>query len=285
MCTHARGQTNPHLQAAQINMIKFLFALTTALALSVIPAPSWATDLTCWFPPEWKAKRTQVLAMTDALSAGAGVTVRPRIATYPEILRAFASSGPNLVYAGSFVQAIILARGLGTPLAQGIDGKEYYGSWMLYPKEQDPVAILREAPTEVAYTPGASSGESGAKAATHGQAAIPVSNHQSAAAAVKACKARAAFVKSGWWEAHQGEFPELTAHRLPGISDIKNADNILSASQGIPSHLQKRLITTANAAKAAFGVREMVPFDPARLDFSLDLMRQGGIDPLTYAWR
>jgi|GEM_PF-689451 len=260
-------------------------SLATAIVLTIATIPSQAADLTCWFPSDWKAKGPQALAIANALSTGTGVTVRPRIATYPEILKAFASSNPSLVYTGSFVQVIILARGLGTPLAQGINGKEFYGSWMIYPKGQDPITILRETPAAVAYTVGASSGESGAKAATGGQAAIPTPNHHAAAAAVKVGKARAAFVKSWWWEEHQGEFPELTVHPLPGISESKNPDNILSASHVVPDDLQKRLITAANAAKAIFEVREMVPFDPVRLNFSLELMRQGGIDPKTYVWK
>lgn len=264
-------------------MNRLLCILTTVIILTT--GSSQAADLTCWFPPDWKARGSQALAIASALSAGAGVTVRPRIATYPEILKAFASSDLNLVYVGAFVQTIILARGLGTPLVQGIDGKEFYGSWMLCPKGQNPATILREAPASVAYAVGASSGESAAKAATNGQAAIPAPNHHAAASAVKVGKARAAFVKSWWWEAHQGEFSELTAHQLPGISESKNPDNILSASHSVPIDLQRRLITVANTTKAAFGVREMIPFNPARLNFSLELMRHAKIDPLTYAWK
>ena len=65
--------------------------------------------------------------ITGALSQNSGVTVKPRIAkSYPEILKAFSTGDANLVYVGSFVQAIIKARGLGTPLAQTINGKELY---------------------------------------------------------------------------------------------------------------------------------------------------------------
>ena len=36
--------------------------------------------------------------------------------------------------------------------------------------------------------------------------------------------------------------------------------------------------------KDAFGAPKMVPFDGTRLAFSLELMQQGKIDPLTYQW-
>ena len=90
--------------------------------------------LTCWFAPGWKTKAIQAQAITKALSDKSGVAIRPRIAkSYPEVLSAFATNEPNLVYVGSFVQSIIAARKLGTPLAQSTDGKEMYSGILIYP--------------------------------------------------------------------------------------------------------------------------------------------------------
>ena len=85
---------------------------------------SFAADpLTCWFSPGWKTKAIQAKAITQALSEKSGLAIRPRIAkSYPEVLTAFATDKPNLVYVGSFVQSIIAARKLGTPLAQNTNG-------------------------------------------------------------------------------------------------------------------------------------------------------------------
>jgi hypothetical protein len=194
-------------------------------------------------------------------------------------------SEPSLVFAGSFVQAIIRARDLGTPLVQAVNGKEMYGSWMIYPKGQDPAAILRDSPAEIAFAVGASSGESGAKAATGGKAAVAAPNHGAAVGAVKAGKARAAFVKSWWWESNSAKYPELEAHQVPGVSASGNPDNILTAGKSVPAEVQQKLAAAALGAKEGFAASEMTRFDAARLDFSLGLMKQGGIDPASYAWR
>lgn len=242
--------------------------------------------LTCWFSPGWKSKAGQAKAITQALSEKSGVAIRPRIAkSYPEVLSAFATDQPNLVYVGSFVQSIIAARKLGTPLAQNANGKEMYSGVLIYPKGQDPLAILKSNPTQVAYAIGASSGESSAKAATKGKAAIGVANHGAAVNAVKVGKAKAAVVKNWWWANNSDKFSDMEVFVIPSISVTKNPDNVLTASKAVAKDVAEKVQAAALASSSAFGNNAvMVPFDSSKLSFSLGLMKQGGIDPLTYTW-
>jgi ABC-type phosphate/phosphonate transport system substrate-binding protein len=258
-----------------------LFVLFASAGLSLAADP-----LTCWFPPGWKSKALQAKQITDGLSEASGIAIRPRIAkSYPEVLTAFSSSDANLVYVGSFVQAIIAARNLGTPLAQNVNGKELYSGILIYPEGQDPAAILKNNPAEIAFAKGASSGESSAKAATAGQASIGVANHGAAVNAVKAGKAKAAVVKNWWWESNGPKFPGMQVYEIPGVSVQKNPDNVLTASKAVPKDVAEKVKVAAIASSAAFGSgANMQAFDAATLDFSLGLMKKGKIDPLTYSW-
>lgn len=245
-----------------------------------------ADTLTCWFSPGWKSKAAQAKEITQALSEKSGVAIRPRIAkSYPEVLSAFATDQPNLVYVGSFVQSIIAARKIGTPLAQNANGKEMYSGILIYPAGQDPIAILKNNPAEIAYAIGASSGESSAKAATKGKAAIGVANHGVAVNAVKAGKAKAAVVKNWWWANNASKFAGMASFEIPGVSEQKNPDNVLTASKAVPKDVAEKIQAAAIASNAAFGSNAvMVPFESSKLSFSLGLMQKGGIDPLSYTW-
>lgn len=244
-----------------------------------------AGDIACWFPPSWKSKRGQAKTIAEALSGRSGITVKPRIATsYPEILEAFGNEQPALVYVGSFVQAIIRARDLGFPLVQSINGKEFYAGVLIYPKGKDPEAILKESPEEIAFAVGASSGESAAKAATGGQAKIATRNHGATAGAVKAGKAKGGMVKNWWWESNKQKYPMLEAYNVPGISEVKNPDNVLTASKVVSEDMRKKIYEAAIASKDVFAAREMAAFDPKKLDFPLALMEKGKINPRTYTW-
>ena len=258
-----------------------LFILFASAGLSLAADP-----LICWFPPGWKSKAATAKQITDSLSSASGIAIRPRIAkSYPEVLTAFSSNDANLVYVGSFVQAIIAARNIGTPLAQNADGKELYSGILVYPAGQDPVAILNNSPAEIAYAKGASSGESCAKAATGGKADISVADHGAAVNAVKAGKAKAAVVKNWWWQNNSQNFPGMNVYEIPGVSEQKNPDNVLTASKAVPKDVAEKVKAAAIASSAAFGSdAKMQPFDAASLDFSLGLMKKGKIDPLTYNW-
>jgi ABC-type phosphate/phosphonate transport system substrate-binding protein len=265
-------------------MKKLFITSLTALFLFSIVAPALSADLTCWFPPGWKKKAAQAKTITAALSDKSGVKVKPRIAkSYPDILKAFATDAPNLVYVGSFVQAIIAARGLGTPLAQNVNGKELYGSFMIFPKGKDPKAILASSPEKIAFARGASSGESGAKAATLGKAKMGTPNHGATAGAVKAGKAAAGFVKNWWWAANKAKFPTLDMYQVPGASDVKNPDNVLTASKAVPADVMAKIKTAAISSPDAFGAKKMADFS-GNLDFSISNMKAGKIDPMTYSW-
>lgn len=266
-------------------MIKKVLAAVTMVATMAAASAAMADALPLWFAPDWKSKPEQAKQICDALSKGSGYEVQPRIAkNYPEILGAFAAKEPALTYVGSFAQAIIHSRSLGQALVQGVNGKEYYAGVMIYPKGQDPAAILQNSPTEIAFAAGASSGESSAKAATAGQAAFKVQDHAAAVGAVKAGKAKAAVVKDHWWSANAARFPEMDVYLIPGVSEDKNPDNVLTASNAVTPEAQEKIKQAAMASKDAFGVQEVVPFDPAKLDFSVNLMKTGKLDPATYSW-
>jgi ABC-type phosphate/phosphonate transport system substrate-binding protein len=258
------------------HVIRFLAAVA-ALFLTV--APALAADVTCWFPPGFSAEKAK--GITDALGAS-GVSVEPRIAqNYPEIIDAFAAKGSNITYVGSFVQAILSAKKQGVTLVQAVDGKQLYGAWMIYPKGGNPAAILAESPTKIAFAKGASSGETGAKAATDGKASIATANHGASAEAVKSGKAKAAFVKSWWWEANKAKYPEFEVYRVPGVSEAKNPDNVLTASKNVDPGVRAKLKAAALAAPAAFGAQSMAEFS-GDLSFTLALMAKGKIDPVSY---
>lgn len=256
-----------------------------AMILSMITTESLASEMNCWFSPGWKNKAQKAQAITKALSSKSGIIIKPRIAkSYPQILKSFDSNDQNLVYVGSFVQAIISARGLGTALVQNINGKELYSGVLVYPKGGDPVAILRESPALIAFARGASSGESSAKAATNGQAKIGTPNHGATCGAVKSGKAKAGVVKNWWWAANKDKYPKLEMYRIPEISIEMNPDNVLTASKAVPNDVQEKIAAAAIAVKDVFGAPEMVPFDASRLEFPLSLMEKGQIDPMTYSW-
>jgi ABC-type phosphate/phosphonate transport system substrate-binding protein len=242
-----------------------------------------AQEMACWFVPGSNGAKSK--AITEALTKESGITISPRVATnYPEIFKALSENKDALAYVGSFAATLLNARGLAVPLVQKIDGKEMYSGVMIYPKGGDAAAILRDSPADISFATGASSGESSAKAATAGKAAIGVKNHMAAANAVKAGKAKAAFVKNYWWDANKDKFPDFQMHEIPGISVTKCPDNVLMAASSVPQEVRDKVIKAAVAAKEAFGATRMEPFDAAKLDFPLELMTKGGIDPKTYAW-
>lgn len=265
-------------------MKKSVVVLLTLIWIALSGAALAADSLTCWFSPGAKAE--QAKAITDALSAGSGITITPQVAkSYPEILAAFSTDKPQLVYVGSFVQAIIAARKLGTPLVQNANGKEMYSGILIYPAGQDPEAILKSSPAEIAFALGASSGESTAKAATAGKAALGVANHGAAVKAVLDGKAKAAVVKDWWWLGNEKNYSGLKSYRIPGLSEQKNPDNVLTASKAVSQDAMDKITMAALGASAAFGDKSVVlPFDPSQVSFSLGLMKKGNIDPLTYSW-
>ncbi len=266
-------------------MKKALNLLIILAVLFVTLGSAYAETVNLWFPPGWKAKGAKARVISKALAEQSGINIKPRIAkSYPEILKAFDSGQPSLVYVGSFVQAIIKARGLGTPLVQSINGKELYSGIMVYPKGEDPEAILKNTPEQIAFTIGASSGESSAKAATSGKASIGVANHGAASGAVKAGKAKAAVVKNWWWEANKAKFPTLATYKVPGVSIEKNPDNVLTASKSLGTDTVSKVKSAALQLKDAFGATGVEEFDASKIDFSIELMKKGNIDPLTYSW-
>lgn len=238
-----------------------------------------------WFSPGWKVKPQQAKEIANALSKDSGVTVKPRIAnSYTEILKSFDSKKPNLVYVGSFVQAIIHARKLGKGMVQAVNGKEHYAGVLVYKKGEDPKSIIKNNGKDIAYAVGASSGESCAKAATGGKAAFKVKNHKAAVGAVKAGRAKAAVVKNWWWEANKAKYPDMAVYEIPGISLVKNPDNVLTASNGVPNDIVQKLKTAAMKSKHVFKADSMKEFSPADLKFTLELMKKGHIDPMRYSW-
>lgn len=245
----------------------------------------YAETLDLWFPPGWKIKAEKAKLISSALEKDSGITIKPRIAkSYPQILDAFSSGKPSLVYVGSFVQAILHMSETGHGLVQAVNGKELYSGVFIYNKGEDPKSILKNHPTEIAYAVGSSSGESSAKAATAGKAAFKVKNHRATAGAVKAGKAKGGVVKNWWWEANSAKYPGLEMYKIPGISVAKNPDNVLAASTTVSMTSREKIIKAAKKNKDLFNAKKMVDFKESKLDFTLDLMKKGKIDPEAYSW-
>jgi hypothetical protein len=71
---------------------------------------------------------------------------------------------------------------------------------------------------------------------------------------------------------------------VPGISDAKNPDNVLTASKSLDAGLRNKLkaaALAAPAAPAAFGAKSMAEFN-GDLSFTISLMRKAKIDPAAY---
>lgn len=260
---------------------------SVSFILAFLPVVALAGDIALFFPPEWQKKPLKAKAIAETLARNSGLDIHPRIAkSYPQILEAFAQGKAVLAYVGSFVQGILYARGLSTLIAQAIDGTEFYTSVLIVPHDagDDPVAIVKAAGTAVAYALSASSGESGAKAATGGKAAIRTQNHFAAANLIKIGKAKAAFVKNWWWETNKDKYPELKQLDYPGVSDHRHPGNVLSANKSVSLADIDSIKLALQKSTEVFEVTSFSPFDPAVLKPTLDLMKKGGIDPMNYSW-
>ena len=272
------------LQGVHMKALVLKYSIILIFIFSCIPTV-YAQTIKCWFPPSWRSKPAVAKKITTALSQKSGINIQPRIArSYPQILKAFDSADMNLVYVGSFVQAIINARNLGIPLVQSLNDKELYSGVLVYPKGEDPKQILDQFPAKIAYAKGASSGESSAKAATAGKAKIQTTSHSATSRAIVAGKAKAGVVKNWWWQSNRSKFPQLAMYKIPGVSLEKNPDNVLTASKSVPANIRNKIIAAAKESKDDFGAKEIATFDPSLLQFSLQLMEKGKIDPQTYNW-
>lgn len=282
---HAEGENTLNQPPAKlVTMFLLKFALLITLA---VPGLAVAASITMYYPPTWAQKASKAKEISDVLRNGSGLDIQPRIAkSYPDILEAFASKNPSVVYVGSFVQAVMYSQGATVPLLQGVDGQEFYTAVLIAPKISgtDPVAIVKSAGAAIAYTKAASSGESGAKAASGGKASIAVDNHMAAANAVKVGHAKAAFVKNWWWEQNKDKFPELVALDYPGVSNVKNPDNILSVNKAVSSSDADKIKAAAKKMAAEFGVKSMTDFNGASLIPTVELMKKAKIDPSHYQW-
>lgn len=258
------------------------------LVMTVLPVLAQAGELTMYFAPEWKEKAAKAKEITDVLSQASGLTIQPRVVgANPDLITAFEKSDPAIVYVGSLITTLLTARGLGTPLAQGVkEGKESYSAVLVAPVAagSDPAAIVSGAGEAISYAKGASSGELGAKAASNGKANVAANNHAGALNAVKAGKAKAAFVKNWWWEEHKGEYADFQKFDYPGVSEHHNADFVLSVNKGVAEADRAKVKQAASAHAAAFGVTSFRDFDPAATEPTKALMKKGNLDPATYTW-
>ncbi len=266
-------------------IIMLFISLSVVLLWSTFSLSVESDYMKCWFPPPWKHKKNKALEITKALSMHSGLHIKPKIAfSYPEIISAFSKKKPSIVYVGSFVQAIMKERGIGNPLLQIQNGKEFSHGVLIHPKGQDPVTILKNNPHQIAFAKGSSCGESCAKAATNGKAALATPCFMSTSAMVVSGRAKAGVVNNWWWETNSGKYPGLTSYTIPGISIGKNPENILTVSNSVTQEQRKILIEAAIASKETFGATQIIPFDSANLQFSIDLMKKGKLNPLTYTW-
>lgn len=262
----------------------FLLGLLT---LALLPLLAHAGELPLYFTPEWREKAVQAKEIADALARDSGLEIRPRVvASNADLMGVFARKEPAIVYVGSLVTAILQQRGLATPVAQGVTGREMYTSIMIVPTSAGDHAetIAKEAGTAISFAKGASSGELGAKAASGGLANLAAPNHPSAVNAVKAGRAKAAFVKNWWWLDNRDKYPECKSLEYPGVSNLRNPDHVLSVSQAVAANDTAKITQAAMANATVFKVSSFRAFDPGSLQDTLELMRKAGLDPITYSW-
>lgn len=265
--------------------MKFLLSITIGIFLLSPVNSVWAiSEINIYFPPNWK-EMPAADQIADGLSQTVGIKFTPHIADcYPEIFTALSQKKPVLAYVGSMVSAIIWSREIGTPLFQAIDHKQFYGGVLLFPKGSDPETILSDYPAEVAYTAGATSGEVCALVATNGKASLAVAEHRVGADSIMNGTAKAAFVKNFWWAENKDKYPALESYNVPGVSDLKNADNVLIASSFVPPEIKTLIMSGADNIAQTFNADLIAPFDSSSFNFTLDLMKKAGINPLTYTW-
>ncbi len=267
-------------------MKKYRFLAIISILLTPTQSALALSEINLYFPPNWAAHSAAAGQIANGLGHELGIKIIPNISScYPEILIALTEKKPVLAYVGSMVQTIIWSRKLGTPLLQAIDHKQFYGGVLLFPKGMSPSAILKDYPAEIAYTVGATSGEVCAKSATGGKASIAVFNQRTAADTIMSGKAKAAFVKNVWWDENKNNYPELDSYSVPEISDIKNADNVLLVSKFVPPGLKAAIMSATAKVPELFNADLIVPFDSSALNFTLELMKKAGINPLTYTWQ
>lgn len=255
--------------------------------LIFLPGLAISSDITLFYPPAWKSKPQKAKAISQALTQDSGLNIQPRIAkSYPKILEAFAQDKPVLVYVGSFVQGVLYHRGLSTPIVQAVNGEESYTSVLIVPLHagDDPIAIVKEAGRAISYTLGASSGESGAKAASGGKATIGTHSHRAAVNLIKIGKAKAAFVKNWWWKANKKSYPNMKRLDYPTVSDHHHPDYILSANKAVSLDHIIKIKRAVEKNAPLFDAHSFVTFDPLALMPTINLMYKGGIDPKLYAW-
>lgn len=266
--------------------MKIFFRMFTFLIIAGFSTTILAADTVyLWFAPSWKAKPQEAKAISVALKEKTDINILPRIAgSYPDILNAFKTDKPSLVYAGSFVSAIIRDLKLGEGLVQSVNGKEMYSGILVYKKGQNPENILKNHPDLIAFAKGASSGEASAKAATDGKASIKTRSHTATLGAVKAGKAKAGVVKNWWWEGNKNKYPDMAVYLIPGVSELKNPDYVISASNAVSKQMGEQIVQAAKGSLAVFHATEMREFDPVSLDFTLHLMEKGHIVTSDYKW-
>lgn len=261
------------------------FLLFVLVCCTHLPAATAATEIVLWLPPSWNSHPEEAKKLTEALSDKSGLHIAPQIATtYHDIMKAFAEKKPQLAYVGSMAQAVIFSRKLGVPLFQAMNGKQQYGQLMIFAKGESPESILNDSPESVAYITSSSS-EMCAKAATGGMAALGgMKDFKAAAEAVTLGTARAAFVKNYWWDDNKTNYPQLDSYHVPDVSDHKNPDNVMIASKFVAPEVKSMLMGAAITSPEIFTAELIVPYDSSALDFTFDLMKRAGIDPLTYIW-
>ncbi|MBF0460781.1 MAG: PhnD/SsuA/transferrin family substrate-binding protein [Magnetococcales bacterium] len=265
--------------------ISRLGCLLGGIALAMMPVLSSAGELPMYFASTWKAKKVLTEDMAAAMAKGSGLDIRPHIVnSNAELIAAFAKKEPAIVYVGSMVTAVLYHRGLIDPLAQGVNDKEMYTSVLIVPlaAENDATAMVKEAGTAIAYAKGFSSGELGAKAASDGQANIATETHEAALGALRSGKAKAAFVKNWWWEDNKKKYPKFKMLNYPGVSELQNPDNVLSASKAVTAEDAAKIKKAVTDNYFVFQVRSFRPFEASLLKGTLELMAKAKLDPSKY---
>jgi hypothetical protein len=256
--------------------------LIKILLLFILSGPLAAAPIEIWFPSSWRGEGEVVRKISAELSNKNGLQFSPFISSnYNEILSAFLSNKKAIVYAGSFIQSIIMTNKLGVPYLQGVTGEEMYCGVLIHNNSDNPADVLNNYPEFIAYAVGSSSGEVTAMIATNKRAKYNTSSHTSSLGALRFKIVKGAIVKNRWWDKNKKKYPGFKAYSIPDISTNRHHDNVVSMSMEVSSKEQMIISKAIKSSPELFKVKNFVDFKKG-LEYTLSQMKKAGINPLHY---
>jgi ABC-type phosphate/phosphonate transport system substrate-binding protein len=244
--------------------------------------------------PKYKALGEYIKAQSSDISG-----VEMKIAKdYADAARLFQSGEVDGMFSGSFVAAILIKKGLASPLVRPVskNGVHTYKALVAAPKGSAKFAGISDFKgKKVAYCSLASSGEvfartllnPGEKPEDH-YTVVKAKSHGAALNAIKSGAADYAVFKNLIWD--PAAYPEL---EVIGGDEAENPNNTLITSKGatdkfgkglgmILMNLEKDNSALANKVKEAFGIKGFKETTEADFAHTFSIVEKANIDPATF---